>query len=62
MEYPKMLYLKGWDDLSACLMVDGVEAETSARQNGYKNLGEENGLQVEETPQEVKPRGRHRRT
>ena len=39
-EYPKALYLKGWDDLSASVTVNSKEEEASARKEGYKGLNE----------------------
>lgn len=41
MEYPKSLYLHGWDDLEATVIVNSVEEEEEARKQGYKMLGEE---------------------
>lgn len=37
-EYPKALYLHGWDDLSAFVTVDDAQAETQARSIGYRML------------------------
>lgn len=40
-EFPKALYLKGWDDLSAAVTVNSAEEEESARKDGYKGLNEQ---------------------
>ena len=37
-EYPKSLYLRGWDDLSAHVIVQDGAAETEARKAGYRML------------------------
>ena len=39
-EFPKALYLKGWDDLSAMVTVNSEEEEKSARKEGYKGINE----------------------
>lgn len=39
-EYPKALYLKGWDDLDACVVVLDAEEEAAARKEGYRMLNE----------------------
>ena len=39
-EYPKQLYLHGWDDLSATVVVMDAEQEAAARKDGYKMLSE----------------------
>lgn len=39
-EYPKSLYLKGWEDLSLHVIVNSPEEEESARKDGYRTLGE----------------------
>jgi hypothetical protein len=39
-EYPKALYLRGWDDLDACVTVHSVEQEEEARADGYRMLSE----------------------
>lgn len=41
LEYPKALYLKGWDDLDASVTVNDAESEAAARAQGYKSLAEE---------------------
>ena len=50
-EYPKSLYLKGWDDLDAMVIVYDEEGEKAARAKGYKGLAENEvipaSLQVE---------------
>ena len=40
-EYPKQLYLHGWDDLSATVIVEDAEQEDEARKQGYKMLSDE---------------------
>ena len=39
-EYPKALYLRGWDDLDACVTVQNAEQEEAARAEGYRGLSE----------------------
>lgn len=39
-EYPKSLYAKGWDDLSATVIVNSKEEEDAARAEGYKGLAD----------------------
>lgn len=39
-EYPKALYLRGWDDLAACVTVQDVGQEQDARAEGYRSLVE----------------------
>ena len=39
-EYPKQLYMHGWDDLSATVVVMDAEQEAAARKAGYKMLSE----------------------
>ena len=39
-EYPKSLYLKGWEDLSLHVIVNSPEEEEAARKEGYRSLGE----------------------
>lgn len=39
-EYPKSLYLRGWDDLSAHVIVADAEAEAEARKAGYRMLSD----------------------
>ena len=41
MEYPKSLYLHGWDDLDATVIVNTYEEEQEARKQGYKMLADE---------------------
>ena len=40
-EYPKSLYLKGWEDLSKHVIVNSPDEEEKARKNGYKSLNED---------------------
>lgn len=40
MNYPRSLYLKGWEDLSLTVIVHSEDEELAARANGYKNLKE----------------------
>lgn len=39
-EYPKSLYLRGWDDLSAERVVKDAAEEADARAAGYRMLSE----------------------
>lgn len=38
MSYPKMLYLKGWEDTTANVVVNTLEEEKEARSKGYKAM------------------------
>lgn len=40
-EYPKALYLKGWEDLDACVVVLDADEEAAARKDGYRMLNEQ---------------------
>lgn len=57
-EYPKSLYLKGWDDLDACVVVKNADEEDQARKDGYRALHEP----VADVQDEPKKRGRPRKT
>jgi hypothetical protein len=39
-EYPKSLYLRGWEDLSAERVVRDAAEEADARAAGYRSLAE----------------------
>lgn len=39
-EFPKSLYLRGWDDLSATVVVHDAAAEAEARAAGYRMLSD----------------------
>lgn len=39
-EYPKSLYLEGWDNLDASVIVNDSDEEFEARKQGYKGLDE----------------------
>ena len=39
-EYPKMLYLHGWDDLDANVTVNDAAEEAAARAEGYRGINE----------------------
>ena len=39
-EYPKALYRRGWDDLSASVTVQDAAGEAEARAAGYRMLSE----------------------
>jgi hypothetical protein len=39
-EYPKALYLRGWDDLDAMVTVQDAAGEATARADGYRMLSE----------------------
>lgn len=39
-EYPKSLYLRGWADLSATVVVHDAAAEAEARAAGYRMLSD----------------------
>ena len=56
-EYPKSLYLKGWDDLDASVIVHDAEQEAQARDQGYRSLDEPVSVQ-----DEPRKRGRPRKT
>lgn len=53
-EYPKQLYLHGWDDLSATIVVMDAEQEAEARKTGYTMLSESS------QPFETAPRKRRK--
>ena len=59
-EYPKALYLREWDDLTACVTVQDAGQEHDARAAGYRSLAEP--VAKEETgddaPDAPKRRGR----
>lgn len=59
-EYPKALYLRGWDDLDACVTVADAEQEAAARAEGYRTLLEPVAAPVvdEDSPEAPKRRGR----
>ena len=57
-EYPKSLYLKGWDDLDASVIVHDAEQEAQARGDGYRALHEP-VADVQDAPRK---RGRPRKT
>lgn len=40
MEYPKILFLKGWEDLSQSVIVNSEKEELDAKEQGYKSLDE----------------------
>lgn len=39
-EFPKSLYLRGWADLSATVVVHDAAAEAEAREAGYRMLSD----------------------
>lgn len=39
-EYPKALYLRGWEDLDATVVVANAAEEADARARGYRMLSE----------------------
>jgi hypothetical protein len=39
-EFPKALYLRGWDDLDACVTAQDAGQEADARAQGYRSLAE----------------------
>ena len=59
-EYPKALYLRGWDDLAACITVQDAGQEQYARAQGYRSLAEPVVMQEvgEDAPDAPKRRGR----
>jgi len=59
-EYPKALYLRGWDDLAACVTVQDAGQEQDARAQGYRSLAERvaEAEAGEHAPDAPKRRGR----
>ena len=59
-EYPKALYLRGWDDLDACVTVKDRAEEDAARLEGYRTLLEPvaDAAPDDDTPEAPKRRGR----
>lgn len=39
-EFPKALYLRGWDDLDAYVTVQNAAEEAAARAKGYRGINE----------------------
>lgn len=54
-EYPKALYLRGWDDLSASVTVQDAEEEKAARARGYRMLSEPAEPVAPEPPRRGRP-------
>ena len=48
MDYPKMLYRSGWEDVSDHVVVENEEEEAMAREDGYGDLEPETIAEVEE--------------
>lgn len=40
MEYPKALFLVGWDDTSQCVIVSDKQEEEAKRSEGYSSLND----------------------
>ena len=59
-EFPKVLYLRGWDDLDACVTVQDAGQEADARAQGYRGLDEPVAMPEagEDAPDAPKRRGR----
>lgn len=59
-EYPKALYLHGWDDLDACVTVQDEAEESAARAEGYRSLAEPvaEPAMDDDAPEAPKRRGR----
>ncbi len=59
-EYPKALYLRGWEDLDAVVTVHDAAQEAEAREQGYRTLVEPPIVPAvaDDTPEEPKRRGR----
>jgi hypothetical protein len=59
-EYPKALYLRGWDDLDAMVTVYDAGQEAEARADGYRALVDPPVVPavVDDAPEEPKRRGR----
>ena len=59
-EYPKALYLRGWDDLDACVTVKDRAEEDAARAEGYRTLLEPvaDAAPDDDAPEAPKRRGR----
>ncbi len=58
--YPRSLYLRGWADLSAEVVVRSAEEEAEMRAKGYKRLPEFDAVQPEAAPVEPAPARRGR--
>lgn len=54
-EFPKALYLRGWDDLDACLVVRNAAEEADARAKGYRMLSEPVAEAEPERPRRGRP-------
>ncbi len=59
-EYPKALYLRGWEDLDAMITVYDAEQEAEAREDGYRSLAEPPVVLAvsDDSPDAPKRRGR----
>ena len=66
-EYPKGLYLRGWDDMEAYVIVQDAAEEAAARAKGYRHINEAAPVAPEpvaepagedDTPDAPKRRGR----
>lgn len=64
-EYPKGLYLRGWEDLDAFVIVKDAEEEAAARAKGYRHINEPAPVDAapapvghDDSPEEPKRRGR----
>jgi len=59
-EYPKALYLRGWDDLAAVVTVHNAAEEADARAAGYRVISEPVAAPAmdDDAPEVPKRRGR----
>lgn len=59
--YPLALYLRGWDDLAACVTVADEAAEAQARAAGYRGLDDPTPVASDLPAEAKRPRGRPRK-
>lgn len=59
-EFPKALYLRGWDDLDAYVTVQNAAEEAAARAEGYRGINEPAPAPAveDDAPEAPKRRGR----
>lgn len=54
-EYPKSLYLRGWADLDAHVVVSDAAEEADARAQGYRMLSEPEEPEAPAAPRRGRP-------